>query len=241
MKSTTAPIKAMPKPMKVYKSVSPSAMKGPEAVEKTISPEVYMKKHHQAEAVASPLNNMHKVMKAYSSPAALTKSASSGPDPVATAPTATLTKRTLPTPVAMPMAHTPKEMKTEVMERTTHKMGGSASKMGGGTEKVWGLLGNDPTTLHNDIRNQARKLEMEGPNTEDIKKGTHVPAVEDVAAESDKAVGTLMKEVNTIGGNSGKKNVAAEMTDADQACYASKYTDLGKTNAKEHFRTVGDA
>jgi hypothetical protein len=127
-------------------------------------------------------------------------------------------------------------------------MGGGSDKMGSGARKadatggakVWGML-FDPSTLHNDIRNQARKMETEGPNTEDIKKGTHVPAVEDVAAESDKTVSTLLKEVNTIGGNSGKKNVAAEMTDADQACYGATYTDLGKTNPKEHFRTVGDA
>jgi hypothetical protein len=146
--------------------------------------------------------------------------------------TPVFTKRDLPRPHAMPMRATEQLMKEE-----EHKV----MKTGGGTEKVWGLLGNDPSTLHNDIRNQARKLAMEGPNTEDIKKGTHVPAVEDVAAESDKAVSTLLREVNTIGGNSGKKNVAAEMTDADQACYAGMYTDLGKTNAKEHFRTVGDA
>jgi len=79
-------------------------------------------------------------------------------------------------------------------------------------------------------------MEMEAPNL-DAKK--IVPPVEDVAADSDKQVSGLLKEVKTIGGNSGKKNLAAEMTDADQACYASKYTDLGKVNAKEHFRTVG--
>ena len=50
----------------------------------------------------------------------------------------------------------------------------------------------------------------------------------------------LMKEVKTIGGDSGKKNKSATMTDADIACYSSRYSDIKDKPAKDHFRTVGD-
>jgi len=69
--------------------------------------------------------------------------------------------------------------------------------------------------------------------------GLTAPPVEEAAKDSDKAVTDLIKEVRTIGGNSGRKNAAVDMTDADEACYSAKYGDLGKTNPKEHYRTVG--
>jgi hypothetical protein len=50
-----------------------------------------------------------------------------------------------------------------------------------------------------------------------------------------------MKEVRVIGGDSGKKNKAGAMTDADAACYASRYSDLKDKPAREHFRLKGDA
>jgi hypothetical protein len=67
----------------------------------------------------------------------------------------------------------------------------------------------------------------------------YVPSAEDVAKDAE-GVKKLMKEVKTIGGDSGKKNKSATMTDADIACYSSRYSDIKDKPAKDHFRTVGD-
>jgi hypothetical protein len=43
-----------------------------------------------------------------------------------------------------------------------------------------------------------------------------------------------------IGGDSGKKSKAVKMSDADAACYQSRYSDLKAVPAKEHFRLTGE-
>jgi len=52
----------------------------------------------------------------------------------------------------------------------------------------------------------ARKLEIEPPTLEAIKKNAYVPAAEDVGKDADKGVEDLMKNAKAIGGDSGKKN-----------------------------------
>ena len=82
-------------------------------------------------------------------------------------------------------------------------------------------------------------MDIEAPTLEAIKRNMYVPSPEDV--EKDAAgVAKLMKEVKAIGGDSGKKNKSAAMTDSDAKCYAGRYSDLGGKPAKEHFRLVGD-
>jgi len=66
-----------------------------------------------------------------------------------------------------------------------------------------------------------------------------VPAAEDIAKDAE-GVKKLMKEVMTIGGDSGKKNKSATMTDADIACYSSRYSDIKDKKPKDHYRTTGD-
>jgi hypothetical protein len=67
----------------------------------------------------------------------------------------------------------------------------------------------------------------------------YIPPAEELEKDTE-AVGKLMKEVRAVGGDSGKKDKSAVMSDADQQCYASRYEDV-KTNAKEHFKLTGDA
>lgn len=83
-------------------------------------------------------------------------------------------------------------------------------------------------------------MDIEPPSLDAIKKNMHVPDAADVEKDS-AGIAKLMKEVKVIGGDSGKKNKAATMTDADAACYAGRYSDLKDKPSKEHFRLVGDA
>lgn len=85
----------------------------------------------------------------------------------------------------------------------------------------------------------ARSMDIEAPNMEAIKKNMYVPPAEELEKET-ASIHKLMKEVRVIGGDSGKKNKAATMKDADAACYSSRYSDLKDKPAKEHFKLVGD-
>jgi hypothetical protein len=105
--------------------------------------------------------------------------------------------------------------------------------------KVWGLL-NSSAAIHHDIRTLARKMDIEPPSMDDIKKNMLAPPAEDAEKDADEAIMKLTKEVSAIGGNSGKKNAGHAMSDEDAACYASRYTDLGKETAKKHYTTVGN-
>jgi hypothetical protein len=83
-------------------------------------------------------------------------------------------------------------------------------------------------------------MDIEPPSIDQIKRNMYVPTVED--AEKDTAgIAKLMKDVKVIGGDSGKKNRSAGMTDSDVACYSGRYSDLGVTPAKDHFKKIGDA
>lgn len=75
---------------------------------------------------------------------------------------------------------------------------------------------------------------------EQIKKNMYVPPAEELEKDT-KGIQKLMKEVKVIGGDSGKKDKSAVMTESDAACYATRYSDLKDKPAKEHFRLVGDA
>jgi hypothetical protein len=86
----------------------------------------------------------------------------------------------------------------------------------------------------------AREMDIEAPKLEDLKKNVFVPPAEEAEKESSELIEKLTTEVKSIGGNSGKKNKGAAMSDADAACYASRYTDLGKMTAREHFRLKGN-
>jgi hypothetical protein len=82
-------------------------------------------------------------------------------------------------------------------------------------------------------------MDIEPPSMEDIKKNMYVPAAEDAEGAGEGDVAKLMKEVKVLGGASGKKERGTEMTEADQACYASRYSDLEGKPAKEHYKLVG--
>jgi len=108
-------------------------------------------------------------------------------------------------------------------------------------EQVWGLL-NSSAAIHQDIRSLARKMDLQPPSMEDIKKNMlPVGNNDDDAKDADAAIEKLAKESAAVGGASGKKNAGANMTEADAACYASRYSDLGKETAKKHFQVVGNA
>lgn len=104
---------------------------------------------------------------------------------------------------------------------------------------VLGLL-NNRAAIHEDIRKMARKMEIEPPSLDAIKKNMYVPPAEDVSKESEAGIAKLLKEVKVIGGDSGKKSKSHKMTDADAACYSSRYSDLADKPAKEHFRLTGE-
>jgi len=103
---------------------------------------------------------------------------------------------------------------------------------------VWGLLGS-AEGIHSDIRKMARKMDIEPPTLEAIKRNAYVPDAEEAGKTGDKAIMDLVKNVRSIGGDSGKKDKGKAMTEADQACYASRYTDLKDKPAKEHFKLIG--
>jgi hypothetical protein len=94
--------------------------------------------------------------------------------------------------------------------------------------------------IHRTIRQQARLLDIKVPTFEDIKKEMSIPtADEESAAKSDADVDALLKSANAVSGDSGDRGVI-DMTDADQACYASRYSDIGSKTGKEHFKVIGN-
>jgi len=106
-------------------------------------------------------------------------------------------------------------------------------------EKHTSALTGNTAGIHEDIRKMARKMDLEPPSLEAIKKAAYVPPAEDAEKDS-KAIEKILKEVKSISGDSGKKSKAPAMTDADSACYASRYSDLKDKPAKEHFRLSGE-
>jgi hypothetical protein len=104
---------------------------------------------------------------------------------------------------------------------------------------MYGLI-NNSAAIHEDIRKTARKMDIEPPSMETIKKNMYVPPAEDMEKDS-KNIEKLMSEVKTLGGDSGKKDGSAKMTDGDAMCYAARYSDLKDKPAREHFKLVGDA
>jgi hypothetical protein len=94
--------------------------------------------------------------------------------------------------------------------------------------------------IHRTIRQQARILDIKVPTFEEIKKTMGVPSAdEESAAKSDADVDALLKSASAVSGDSGDRGVI-DMTDSDQACYASRYSDIGAKTGKEHFKLVGN-
>ncbi len=83
-------------------------------------------------------------------------------------------------------------------------------------------------------------MDIHPPSLEAIKNNMWVPDAAELLKDNE-GVAKLMKEVRVIGGDSGKKNKSAAMTDSDAACYANRYSDLKDQPARDHFRLVGDA
>jgi hypothetical protein len=104
---------------------------------------------------------------------------------------------------------------------------------------IFGLI-NNSAAIHEDIRKTARKMDIEPPSMEAIKKNMYVPPAEDVEKET-KNIDKAMKEAKALGGDSGKADESAKMTDGDAMCYGTRYEDMGQKTAKEHFKLVGQA
>jgi hypothetical protein len=100
-----------------------------------------------------------------------------------------------------------------------------------------GLI-NSSAAIHEDIRKTARKMDIEPPSVEEIKKNMYVPPAEDMEKETNN-VDKMMKEVKALGGDSGKSDDSKKMTDGDAMCYGTRYNDLKDKSPREHFRLVG--
>jgi hypothetical protein len=83
-------------------------------------------------------------------------------------------------------------------------------------------------------------MDIEPPSMEEIKKNMYVPPAEDMDKETEN-IDKMMKDVKTLGGDSGKKDESARMTDGDAMCYSTRYNDLKDKPAREHYKLVGDA
>jgi len=106
-------------------------------------------------------------------------------------------------------------------------------------KSVFGLI-NNSAAIHEDIRKTARKMDIEPPSMEAIKKNMYVPPAEDMEKDS-KDVDKLMKEAKALGGDSGKVDESAKMTDGDAMCYGTRYSDLKDKTPRDHFKLVGQA
>jgi len=104
---------------------------------------------------------------------------------------------------------------------------------------IFGLI-NSSAAIHEDIRKQARKMDIEPPSMEEIKKNMYVPPAEDMEKDS-KGIDKMMKEAKALGGDSGKTDESAKMTDGDAMCYGTRYNDLKEKPAREHFKLTGEA
>jgi hypothetical protein len=102
---------------------------------------------------------------------------------------------------------------------------------------VFGLI-NNSAAIHEDIRKTARKMDIEPPSMEQIKKNMYVPPAEDMEKDT-KGIDALMKEAKNLGGDSGKSDDSTKMTEGDAMCYGTKYNDLKSQPAREHFKLVG--
>lgn len=79
---------------------------------------------------------------------------------------------------------------------------GLATMTGDKSEAMYGLI-NNSAAIHEDIRKTARKMDIEPPSMEAIKKNMYVPPAEDMEKDS-KNIDKMMAEVKTLGGDSGK-------------------------------------
>lgn len=104
---------------------------------------------------------------------------------------------------------------------------------------VFGLI-NSSAAIHEDIRKTARKMDIEPPSMEEIKKNMYVPPAEDMEKDTNN-IDKMMKEVKSLGGDSGKTDESAKMTDGDAMCYGTRYNDLKDKPAREHFKLTGQA
>jgi hypothetical protein len=102
---------------------------------------------------------------------------------------------------------------------------------------VFGLI-NNSAAIHEDIRKTARKMDIEPPSMEAIKKNMYVPEAED-AEKDTKGIDKMMKEAKALGGDSGKTDDSARMTDGDAMCYGTRYNDLAGKTSREHFKLTG--
>ena len=82
---------------------------------------------------------------------------------------------------------------------------------------IFGLI-NSSAAIHEDIRRQARKMDIEPPTMEEIKKNMYVPPAEDAEKDA-KNIEDMMKSAKALGGDSGKSDESAKMTDGDVMCY----------------------
>jgi len=102
---------------------------------------------------------------------------------------------------------------------------------------IFGLI-NNTAAIHEDIRKTARKMDIEPPSMEAIKKNMYVPPAEDMEKDT-KGIDNLMKEAKNLGGDSGKSDDSQKMTDGDAMCYGTRYNDLGGKTPRDHYRLVG--
>lgn len=104
---------------------------------------------------------------------------------------------------------------------------------------IFGLI-NNSAAIHEDIRKTARKMDIEPPSMEEIKKNMYVPPAEDMEKDT-KNIDKAMKEAKALGGDSGKQDESARMTDGDAMCYGTRYSDIGDKTPRDHFKLVGQA
>jgi len=102
---------------------------------------------------------------------------------------------------------------------------------------VFGLI-NNSAAIHEDIRKTARKMDIEPPSMEAIKKNMYVPPAEDQEKEA-KNIDKVMEEAKALNGDSGKADESAKMTDGDAMCYGTRYNDLKEKPSREHFKLNG--
>jgi hypothetical protein len=116
--------------------------------------------------------------------------------------------------------------------------GGLVTKEGSDSA-IFGLI-NNSAAIHEDIRKTARKMDIEPPTMEEIKKNMYVPPAEDQEKNS-KSIEDAMRAAKALGGDSGKQDESARMTDGDAMCYGTRYNDLKDSAPRKHFKEVGQA
>lgn len=81
-------------------------------------------------------------------------------------------------------------------------------------------------------------MDIEPPSMEQIKKNMYVPPAEDMEKDT-KGIDDLMKDAKNLGGDSGKQDDSAKMTDGDAMCYQTRYNDLKDYTPRDHFKKIG--